>query len=107
MSFVDELRDICAQQSQRAVAEAMGYSPAVINLVLKGKYTGDLTAIEQAFKGAFQAACVTCPILGAIPAHRCLSIQRQPFAATNHQRVLLFKACKTCINRKGKSNDCQ
>ena len=99
--FIDELREVCERHSQRVVAKEMGYSHATISLVLSGKYTGDLKTVEKAFNGAFKSAAVVCPILGSIPAHRCLSIQRQPFAATNHQRVLLFKACKTCPNKKG------
>lgn len=99
--FIDELKKACEDTSQVKVAKAIGYSAATVNLVLKGSYKGDLKAVEKAFKGAFKAETVSCPVLGEIPAHRCISIQRQPFAATNHQRVLLFKACKTCPNRKG------
>lgn len=102
--FIEELREVCKQQSQRVVAEEMGYSHTTISLVLNGKYTGNLKTVEKAFNGAFKSAAVVCPILGAIPAHRCLSIQRQPFAATNHQRVLLFKACKSCAHKKGQDN---
>lgn len=102
--FIEELRDVCKQQSQRVVAEKMGYSHTTISLVLNGKYAGNLKTVEKAFNGAFKSAAVICPILGAIPAHRCLSIQRQPFAATNHQRVLLFKACKACAHKIGQDN---
>lgn len=101
MSFVSELRKVCEETSQAKVAKAIGYSAATVNLVLKGNYKGDLNAVEKAFRGAFNAETVTCPILGETPSNKCISIQRQPFAATNHQRVLLFKACKTCPNRKG------
>lgn len=99
--WISELKAECAKTSQAKVAKEMGYSAATISLVLKGRYAGDLSAVEKAFRGAFKSETVTCPVLGEIPAHRCISIQRQPFAATNHQRVLLFKACKTCPNKKG------
>ncbi len=101
MNFICELRKACEETSQAKVAKAIGYSAATVNLVLKGSYKGDLNAVEKAFRGAFKAETVTCPVLGEIPAHRCISIQRQPFAATNHQRVLLFKACKVCPHKKG------
>nr|DAN91198.1 MAG TPA: DNA-binding protein [Caudoviricetes sp.] len=101
MSFIDELKKTCENMSQAKVAKAIGYSAATVNLVLKGNYKGDLNAVEKAFKGVFSVETVSCPILGDIPESKCISIQRQPFAATNHQRVLLFKSCKTCMNKKG------
>jgi len=102
--WIDALKAECAKSSQAKVAKELGYSAATISLVLKGKYAGNLKTVEKAFNGAFKSAAVICPILGAIPAHRCLSIQRQPFAATNHQRVLLFKACKACAHKTGQDN---
>lgn len=62
--FIEELRDVCKQQSQRVVAEKMGYSHTTISLVLNGKYAGNLKTVEKAFNGAFKSAAVICPILG-------------------------------------------
>ncbi len=92
--WLDTLRAECARTSQARVAAAIGYSPAVVNQVLKGVYPGDLTAVEKAVRGAFMGATVTCPILGEIASNRCLEEQRRDFAATNPQRVMLYRACR-------------
>lgn len=88
-------------KSQKKVAELIGYSPAVVNQVLKGAYKGDIGAVEQAVKGAFMALTVDCPVCGELPAQRCLEYQRLPFAATNPQRVQLYRACRSgCPNSR-------
>lgn len=92
--WVHVLAEQRAASTQRAVAEQIGYSPAVVSCVLKGTYRGDLRAVEQAVRGAFLHATVDCPVIGELRAHRCLEIQRQPFAATNPQRVRLYRACR-------------
>lgn len=94
------LRDVCTKSSQAAVAARIGYSATVVNQVLKGKYTGDLQAVEQAVRGALLSYTVACPVLGALPAHLCLEHQRRPFAATNPLRVKLYRACRTCEHRR-------
>ena len=93
------LREQCEEKSQTQVAAELSYSPAVVNQVLKGTYKGDVKKVELAVRGAFLGETVGCPVLGELPSNRCLEIQRQPFAATNHQRVQLYRACRNnCIN---------
>jgi hypothetical protein len=60
-------------------------------------------AIDADAAGA--AATVACPVLDDLPRQRCLDHQRQreQFAATNPTRVLLYRACPTCIHRLGAS----
>ena len=103
------LADECRRRSQAAVAELLGYSPTVVNQVLSGSYRGDLTAVRRAVEGAFMGAHVECPVLGEIADNRCISEQRRAFAATNPQRVQLFKACRNgCVHsrvQKGGSSD--
>ncbi len=94
MDWIEVLRAECQRTSQRQAAEAIGYSPAVVSQVLKGAYKGDLSAVETAVRGAFMGRNVACPVLGELPANRCLAYQRQPFAATNPQRVKLYRACR-------------
>lgn len=101
-NWVLVLAEQCDASSQKAAAERIGYSPAVVNTVLKHTYKGDLTAVEQAVRGALLDATVICPVAGELPAHVCLDYQRQPFRSTNAQRVKLYRACRSgCPNKRG------
>lgn len=92
----------CDATTQKAAARQIGYSPAVVNTVLKRSYKGDLAAVEQAVKGALLNATVSCPVAGELAGHVCLEYQRQPFRPTNAQRVRLYKACHGgCPNKRG------
>ena len=92
--WLEVLRAECAATNQARVARRNGYTPGVVSGVLKRTYKGDLKAIEQAVRGALMSATVNCPVLGDLPADRCLKIQKQPLAATTPQRVALWKACR-------------
>jgi len=94
-SWLEELAEQCLRTSQKKVADKLQVSTALINQVLKEKYPGDLTRIEQLVKGAFMQYSVTCPVLGEIEKHKCLFHQARDFAATNPQRVMLHKACRS------------
>ena len=87
--------------SQRAAAEAIGYSAAVVNQVLKGTYRGDLRKVEDTVRGAFLGETVLCPVLGALTKDRCRENQSLPFAATNRVRVRLHQECPDCPHAKG------
>lgn len=91
--WVRVLAEQCDASSQAKVAKRVGYSPATVSYVLKARYAGDMRAVEKAVRGAFMAATVDCPVLGALPSNTCLENQRRPFAATNHIRVQLYRAC--------------
>lgn len=94
-SWLEELAEQCLRTSQKKVADKLHVSAALINQVLKGKYPGDLSRIEQLVKGAFMQYSVICPVLGEIEKHKCLFHQARDFAATNPQRVMLHKACRS------------
>lgn len=98
--WVHVLAEQCERGSQKTAAELIGYSSAVVNQVLSRRYVGDMGAVEQAVKGALLHAVIACPVAGDLPAHRCLEYQRQPFAATNPQRVQLYRACRTCQHNR-------
>ncbi len=93
--WLEELAARCQHTSQKKVAEKLQVSPALINQVLKEKYPGDLKRIQQLVEGAFMQYSVNCPVLGEIAKHKCLFHQERPFAATNPQRVMLHKACRS------------
>ncbi len=92
--WVVVLAEQCDLRSQQKVSDEIGYSSAVINQVLKARYTGSLKKVEAAVRGAFLDAKVNCPVLGEIGLHRCLQHQRAKFQATNSMRVRLYKACR-------------
>ncbi len=92
--WLTELREQCHRKGQANVAKLIGYSPAVVNQVLQGKNPGRVDKVERAVRGAFMGETCFCPVMGEIPADRCLAIQKQPFASTNPQRVKLYRACR-------------
>jgi transcriptional regulator with XRE-family HTH domain len=105
-AWLAALRLACKEKSQAAVARRLGLSPATVNQVLKSSYKGNLRAIEERVRGALMGWTVDCPILGDIRRNVCLDWQAKPFAATNEQRVMLYRACRSgCPYSKLKCGD--
>jgi len=97
--WIATLRDQCRSKSQKQVGDEIGYSSAVVNQVLRGKYPGDVAKVEKAVRGAYMGETCYCPVMGEIPVNQCLEIQKRPFANTNPQRVQLYRACRAgCPN---------
>ncbi len=90
----------CARTSQARVARELGVSAAMVNQVLKGRYSGNIATIKTRVAGALMGATVNCPVLGEISVNACLDHQTRPFAPTNAQRVRLYKACLVCPNNR-------
>lgn len=80
------LRKACDESSQAAVARLFGYSPAVINQVLKGTYKGDVKRVQRLAESHYFGTTVDCPwYRGAIPVHQCLAAQKRTAAEVrNH-----------------------
>lgn len=102
--WLTALRDAAKAQGQKAIAQRLGYSTAVVSQALSGTYKGDLSRVQQAVEGALMGATVDCPLVGELPRQRCADYQRQGFASTNPLRVAMSRACPTCPNRS-KSHD--
>ena len=81
------------KQGTAAVAAKLKVSKATISQVVNNKYKASTKTIQEKVEGAFLAKSVDCPILGEIPTNVCLENQDRKFAATNHIRVQLYKAC--------------
>ncbi len=97
------LKKACSETSQVAVARKIGYSPAVVNLVLKGTYKGDLNKVYRTISVHLSRSNVSCPILGDITTDKCTKQQRLPFSSSNSHRSRMFKACLNCpLNTKRK-----
>lgn len=93
------LREKCAEHGQASVARELGYNPSAINMVLKGSYPGSSDNILARVIEVYGGLSVVCPVLGEIPLSRCAEEKKRPFAATNQQRIELFRACKNCERR--------
>ncbi len=90
------------KESYRKVGDQIGYSPAAVCQLLKGKYAAkNVSRVEAAIRARLLSETVECPALGEIPMRACLEWQAKPFAATNHQRVQMYQACQACDRRKG------
>jgi fructose 1,6-bisphosphatase len=90
--------------SQTKVATELGVSSAVVSTLLKDKYPGNVAAMEQRIRGQFMSESVTCPVQGTLSKRSCLDNQALPMAFTNPVRAALWRACKTCPNRKDLSS---
>jgi hypothetical protein len=98
--WITRLREQCGLTSQAQVAREIGFSGAVVSLVLKGTYEtkgGDITKVEKAFRGVFLGATVNCPVAGELEANICLENQKRK-RANNSAQVRLIKACRNCPN---------
>jgi len=95
----------CASSSQNRVAVRMGRSASLVSQVLRNKYPGDLTAVEEAFNGAFRSITIACPALGPISPRACGDWRRSAaaFHNTNAMRVRMYRACHRCPRFKGET----
>ncbi len=98
--WVIALAEECDRTSQGQAAKRLGVSSTVINQALHNSYPGRLDRVEQRVRGEFMRATVICPVLGEISSRRCLDEQRRPFSSSNSLRLQLYRACKTCKERR-------
>jgi hypothetical protein len=106
--WVAALARACDDSSQSAVARRLGRSQALISQVIRGKYPGNLTAVEEAVRGAFMGATVECPALGTMPSNVCQAWRHRArdFGNSNPLRVTMFRACNRCPrNARGGGNE--
>lgn len=94
-NWIYVLQQACHESSQKRIAVRLGVSSSMISQALRGIYSGDLSGLQQRVEGELMGSEVTCPVLGDISKRQCLDCQRMPFAATNAQRVRLYKACRS------------
>lgn len=96
--WVAALATECGLSSQNKVAARLGRSAAVVSMVLRKKYSGDLAGVEELFNGAFRSATVDCPALGEVPANECRHWRdrARTFAVGNPTRTRMYRACRCC-----------
>lgn len=94
--WIDVLRQECDRvKSQAKVARQLGVSAAMVNQVLNGVYKASTDRIEALVRGELMHETVQCPVMGDVSKRKCADVQAQPFAATNPQRVALYRACRS------------
>lgn len=102
--WVEVLANKCADMTQREVGARIGYSAGMVSQLLRNRYRGNLAAIEEAVRGAWMGAKVTCPVMGSIPTTTCQTWQRKArtFIPTSNHRARMYRACNSCPrNEKG------
>jgi hypothetical protein len=100
--WIQVLAEECDRASQAKAAARLHVSAAMVNQALRNSYKGRLDRLEERVKGEFMNEKVTCPVVGEISTRECLDNQARPFATTNHVRVALFRACRSCPNNRGR-----
>lgn len=97
------LRARCEQIGQTAASKELQAqqpdrypSAELLSRVLKGTYPHRTDRLQALVLGLYGGETVECPVLGAIGRDECRGHQSRPFAATNPQRVALYRACRSC-----------
>ena len=96
--WVLALAQACAGTSQNRVARELDRSPSLVSNVLRGKYAGDMAAVEERVRGVYMSAIVSCPVLGDLSTDQCQlwRARAREFYGFNSHRVHMRKACKAC-----------
>lgn len=97
------LRAAVNREGMKAVAGKINRSKSAISGVLSGKYKAGTKRFEECVRGALMNKRIDCPVLGEIPPGECQDWQDKPFAATNPERVAVYRACRNgCKNYRRK-----
>jgi hypothetical protein len=104
--WVERLAETCVATSQSKVAGRLGYTPAVVSQVLRNKYPGNIENVRVQVEGQLMGATLVCPALGNLPLHECQQwrAKSRNFSGANHQRVMMYRACKRCPNNTPEGN---
>lgn len=100
--WVARLAEECRAASQNKVAARMNRSASLVSAVLRNKYAGDLTAVEEIVRGLFFSKTVECPALGEISSATCRDWMQAAtrFSNINSERVRMYRACRGCPRMK-------
>lgn len=84
--------------TQRAVAEKLGRTGAVVTQVLRRTYGAAYDRIEERVRGVFMDGRVECPSLGEVALQECQDWREKArvFSAGNPLRSRMFRACRAC-----------
>lgn len=88
----------CAATSQNSVARQISRSPTLVSNVLRNKYPGDMTGVEEIVRGVFERRTLICPDLGEIRSNECRDWQllARSYSNENSERIKMYRACHLC-----------
>lgn len=90
-------RRMCDELGKAEVSRRTGYSPPTISQLYNDNYNADPAAILRKVEEVFASdKSVNCPMQGPITPGKCAEYRNRPYAATNPQRVRMFRACRDC-----------
>lgn len=84
--------------TQRAVAEKLDRSPAVVTQILRNQYAAATDRIEERVRGVFMDGRVECPALGTVAVHECQDwrAKARVFNGGSPLRSRMYRACRLC-----------
>ena len=103
--WVSLLRAAVDRLGVARAATLIRYSTATVSTVLGGTYPANPKNVRRRVIEVFGADEVECPVLGLIPLRDCAEHRQRPFAASNPQRVRLWRACRTCVHNPNREDD--
>lgn len=105
--WVEGLAHQCMATSQNQVAKRLERSASLVSNVLGNRYPGDMKAVEELYRGVFEAAVVECPAMGSIPLDQCRHWRgkSRKLNNTNSRNVMMFRACRRCPQNTGGSDE--
>lgn len=91
--------------TQRAVAEKLDRSPAIVTQILRKQYAAATDRIEERVRGVFMNGQVECPARGSIPAHECQDWRAaaRTFVGASPQHRMMYRACRGCHRYTGEA----
>ncbi len=92
--WIEELAALTDRYALKAAGQKIGYSSTAVSNVLNNKYKGDLTAVEDAVRGALMGLNVNCPAQGEISKNVCLDWQKKPRGNSDSTSVRVYRACR-------------
>lgn len=88
------LRAAVKKDGLKQVSLQIRRSKSCISGVLSGKYKASTEQIAERVRGELMNKRIECPVLGEISPAACQDWQEKPFAATNPERVAVYRACR-------------
>lgn len=92
--WIAALAEVCDKRgTQRAVADLLDVSPALVCLALSNKHHAALDYIKARVEARLMISIIPCPVRGMISRQDCEREQARPLITTNPERVRLYRAC--------------
>ncbi len=96
--WVAALVEACDVSSQARVGKRIGYAGTVISQVIRNKYPGAMSRVEERVRAIFLGGEIACPALGLIGSADCLGWRDKSrhLLSSSPLEVRMFRACREC-----------